>query len=330
MDALPPYYHPTTIAVLDDSYSFHEHLNDLLPDDVNHLSLLSPEEAIDVLNTPHRLPSLAERCLSVEENSLGGTRLRKDLHLLAREITEPDRFARVSVLLVDLTMPTMSGIEFCARLEDPHIMRGLMTEEGGEVAAVAAFNRDLIHRYIPKSRLQTPEDVAEHIRVLQRAYFDQFRAALLDDLASPPEFMRVPAVQRTFSNAVAQLDIIEYYLVGGPMGYLMLRTDGSMSRFIAMSAHELQVQVDYVRARNAPADVVARLSSGDAVGFFYEDPDDYLGHEPYPWEDMVVPATRVSNGEWFVATSENPPADIDFDPSVQSYASFLQRVRKTP
>ena len=328
-DVLPPYYHPTTVCFLDDNYSFLQALAAAAPDDLHHISFLSPEEALDVVNRPHRLPSLANRCFSPDHSEPGDPVMRLDLRSLAQEIKEVDRFARISVLLVDYAMPTMSGLDFCELIADPEIKRGLLTGVADEKTAVAAFNRGLIHRYIPKASLMGDESLFEHIEILQMAYFDQYRRELLSNFNfPPPEFITDPVVHDAFYATIEHHDVVEYYLIGEPLGYLMLRSDGSMVRFIAQHEAQLADQMQHAKAYGAPEHVLARLSSGDYIGYFDENPEDYLGHEPYPWDEMLVPATRLDGKRtWFVAATENPPADVDFDPAVCSYDSFLASVR---
>ena len=63
----------------------------------------------------------------------------------------------ISAVLVDNEMPGMSGLEFCDRIRDRKIRRGLLTAMADDKKAVAAFNKGQIHRYIAKQATATPE-----------------------------------------------------------------------------------------------------------------------------------------------------------------------------
>jgi|GEM_PF-818643 len=325
--ALPPYYHPTTVCFIDDNYSFLRSIGIGMPVDSPFLSFLSPEEAIDVVNIPNPLPPLADRCLRMDRSQPANPMIHIDLHALEQEIKEIERFRRISVLLIDYAMPTMTGLQFCELVADSDIKCALLTGVADEKTAVAAFNEGLIDRYIPKAGLSSTDGILPHIESLKRDYFDQYSRRLTSNLdLDPPKFMTDPAVRKTFERIVEEERIIEYFMVSQPFGYLMLRADGSTLRFIVMDAVEQAQNVAFALEHNAPAQIMAQLTGAECIGFFNENPADYLGHEPYPWTEMLVPTTRLEGEQaWYVGVLHNPPADVDFDPAVSSYNKFLER-----
>ena len=322
---LPPYYHPTTVCFVDDNYSFLHSIGMDLPDDWSFISFVHPEEALAFINQPQPMPPLADRCFSMDHSDPSTPLIRLDLAALEQEIKLVDRFRRVSVLLVDYAMPTMNGLEFCEQVADTDIKKALLTGVADEKTAVEAFNRNLIDRYIPKASLASMNNVIPHVNALKTAYFDQYTNRLCTNLAlNPPAFMTDPNIRPVFDALLKQHDIVEYYLVANPYGYLMLRADGSMLRLIVLCQAELDAQAALADRHGAPAPLLAQLRSGRAVGYFMEHPRDYMGHEAYPWAEMVVPAQTVQGAQtWYLGTVADPPADIDFDPSASSYARFL-------
>ena len=324
--ALPPYYHPTTVCFIDDNYSFLRSIGIGMPVDSPFLSFLSPEEAIDVVNIPNPLPPLADRCLRMDLSKPANPLIHIDLHALEREIKEIERFRRISVLLIDYAMPTMTGLQFCELVADRDIKCALLTGVADEKTAVAAFNDGLIDRYIPKAGLTSTEGILPHIESLKQDYFDQYSRRLTSNLdLDPPRFMTDLAVREVFEQILRQERIIEYFMVSQPYGYLMLRADGSMLRFMVMDEDERAKSIQFAQQNNAPMDIIAQLTASKYIGYFSEDPADYLGHEPYPWAEMLVSAKRVEGDQvWYVGVLYDPPADVDFDPAASSYNKFLE------
>ncbi len=326
--ALPAYYHPTTVCFVDDNHSFLRSLSIDMPDDLPYISFLTPEEALEEVNQPQPLPPLAERCFSMDISSREPV-VEFNMGALEQEIKQISRFQRLSVLLVDYAMPTMDGLEFCAEVRDRDVQIALLTGVADEKTAVAAFNAGLIDRYIPKSALSTRPGLMPHLESLKNAYFSQFSARLNDILAlDPPRFMTEAAFADRFGQIVAEQRIVEYYLTRDPWGYLMLRADGSLVRLVVVSPEEQAAHIAIAHAHDAPPDIQADLVSGSLLLQGYEHPEDYLGHEPYPWKENVLPAERVTgNVVWLVGIDEAPPMDIDFDPAQSSFNKFLQQRR---
>ena len=322
---LPPYYHPTTVCFVDDNYAFLRSLSLDLPDDWSFVSYLQPEEALAAVNAPQPLTPLVDRCFSMDTSNPNEPLIHFNLAALEQEIKLIDRFRRISVLLVDYAMPTMNGLEFCEQVKNKDIKKALLTGVADEKTAVAAFNSGIIDRYIPKASLATMSSVIPHVDALQQAYFKQYSSRLNTNLAlNPPAFMTDPLLHKYFSSLLREQRIVEFYLTGEPYGYLMLRADGSMIRLVVLSQAELNTQITLAQQFGAPQALVAQLQKGRQLGYLYEHPADYLGHEDYPWDELFIPATKVQGQQtWYLGLYENPPVDIDFDPRLSSYATFL-------
>ena len=321
----PPYYHPTTVCFVDDNYAFMRSVAAIAPRSWSFISFTSPEQALEAINKPDELEPLADRCFSLDY----ANPLRPTVHLhvsaLEQEIKWVQRFSRISAVLIDYAMPTMSGLEFCEQIVDKKIRRGLLTGVADEKTAVAAFNKGLIHRYIPKQADTNLEFLIPHVERMKHDYFNQFTASISNSLAMlPPQFMAEPDLVPYFERILTKYRIVEYYLSLDPSGYLMLQSDGTALRLVVFSEEELAEQRAIAARYNAPARLQRRLAKGKIMLYLYEHPRDYMGAEPYPWEEMQVPARRVEACQtWYIGVAKNPPADIDFDPASCSYDHFL-------
>ncbi len=326
---LSPYFHPTTVVLVDDNESFLKSLTLEMPATMAFHGFTNPEAALEFLNEPCDLPPLVDRCFSLDRRDDGETMIRLDLGLIEQEINHLQRFRRVSVVLVDYAMPSVDGLQFCERLEDPYARRAMFTGVADEKLAVEAFNAGLIHRYLPKQRATAVEAVIAFVAELEREYFHQYLARLKTALAlNPPAVLVDPEIAIRVQQLMRDEAIAEYYLVDDPPGFLMLRSNGSVVRLALLDETGRQAQIDLVRACGAPSEICRGIERGELIGLFSgEHPAAYYGEEGYPWADNVVPARRLESAHgWLEAVVQDAATDIDFDPKASCYDTYLARL----
>ncbi len=134
------------------------------------------------------------------------------------------------------------------------------------------------------------------------------------------------AVAEQFEQIIRHHNIVEYYLVPDPYGYLMLRRDGSMLRLIVQDVAGQQAQLAPMMDHRAPQHMVTAVRQGEALFYPFEHPEHYAVDESFPWDECVFKCQRIVGEEtWFLAIAEDPPADIDFDPAHSSFQCYLER-----
>ena len=324
--SLAPYYHPTTICLVDDNQSFLDSLHLELPSGWACITFTQPEEALEFLNTPPKLAPLVDRCFSVDSSRPDSRAISLDLGLIDQEIHHLDRFSRVSVALVDYAMPSLDGLELCAQLNDPYLRKVMLTGVADEKVAVQAFNDGLIHRFIAKHTARAMGEIRRHVVESQHAYFDQYTARLQTTLAvAPPAFLTDPVVADYVHALMRERDLVEYYLVSEPNGLLLLNRDGVTVRLVVQSAAEMREQHSYAVSAQAPRYILERLAAGTGLCFFWDHPDNYHGDEAFPWSEQLLDCSTLQGIErWHLALAEEPPSDIDFDAANASYAAYLR------
>src|SRR6187402_2342488 len=83
------------------------------------------------------------------------------------------RVKEVSVLVVDYSMPSMNGIEFCEKVKNSSIKKILLTGYATFTDAVNAFNNNTIHYYLKKNDENMLQQLEATIHQLQHAYFNE-------------------------------------------------------------------------------------------------------------------------------------------------------------
>ena len=320
MNKIIPYYHPTTVGFIDDNARFINSVADFAPNTITPKVFYTPEDALDWINAIKPRPPLAHECFSLHGNTV-----RFDVSALEEEIKRPERFERVSVFVVDYAMPTMNGVDFCAELADRDIRCLLLTGVADEKIAVAAFNRSLIHRYVPKANLHEMSDVFEHVQELERQYFAEYGQSIALSLATNrADFEWMRQIEQFLHDTQRSLNAVEYYLLDNPRGYLFLDRYGQATRMVVLSQEEIEHELQRCLTLGAPQEFREEAYAQTKLPYLMEDPRDYRGRDEFPWAEALHPYPVIEG--WCIAVVANPPVDVDFDPDVSSYDAYLSRL----
>ncbi len=324
-ESILPYFHPTTVVVVDDNKLFLHTLDLRMPAEMAYELFDDPRAALSRVNRQLDLRPLPERCVQKDGARPSGV-VEIDLSLIEEEIKHTDRFRRTSVVIVDYAMPQMNGLEFCASIDDPTVKKVMLTGVADEKAAVKAFNEGLIDRFISKNDSTTLDLVVAFALDLQRAYFvDQQRVLQTSLDLEPPSFLMDSAIHEYFEAMRRRLNCVEHYLVAEPPGFVMVAPDGNLTLLVILSNEDAADGVAFARQFGAPSDVIRELAERRKVGYFYEQPD--FSGEEYRWSDYLHDAIHIhGSASWLVALVNGPPTDIDFDPAKACYRTYLQQI----
>jgi CheY-like chemotaxis protein len=329
LSPLSPFYHPTTVVFVDDNQSFIDSLTLKLPRNLAYRCFTQPNPAKDYLMGAENNPSLASRCLSA---TVGERKTEHTIHLdlshIEQEINNTDRFDRISVAIIDYSMPQVGGLDICEAIKKMDMKVLLLTGVADEKVGVEAFNNGLIDRFLLKSNNQSVDQTLDYVNALQRDYFNQYISRLHDALAlNPPAFLNDPSIGEFVGRLCEQYGFIEYYMVDNPTGLILLDSDGNMRRLIILDEEERATQCKYMADHAAPEAIQQQMARGELVGFFEEEVEAFFDSTDYPWLENCVPAEVVGGKQiWHIGLMDNPPVDIDFDSKKSSYNSYLDRI----
>ena len=254
---LPPFYFPTTCVFVDDSTDFLANLSLQLDSQLSYRLFDSPIDALVTLNTQHREMTLTQKYFSryryVEDFSLSNHVIDLDLSKIHREVYDEDRFAEISVAVIDYVMPEIDGLEFCRQMKNPLIRKVLLTGKADEKFAVHAFNEGLIDRFIRKNDAAALTKLNQIIVELQQEYFRTAQQPLSDTLmVGTPRFLHDRQFAALFRTLCAQHKIVEFYLCANPDGMLMLDSTGAASLLVVYTEKDLQAQYEIAFEQVAP------------------------------------------------------------------------------
>lgn len=324
-----PYFHPTTVIFIDDSAAFLSSLDLQLSPGLAYRMFTSPVRALERINARRATPPLYVRCFSHyrrDDEDDAQRLIHLDLNLIEQEVSNPQRFRDVSVVVVDYDMPAMAGLELIRNIDDKRIKTILLTGVADEKVAVQAFNSGIIDRFIRKNESDAIDKLNKAIVELQHEYFDEISQMLKGSLMlKSPSFLQRAEFETFFEQLRQQHDFVEYYLVENPRGFLLLSAGGRVKRLIVCDDKDLKDQIQLARKYGAPSEYIARLQRGESIAYFYDFIDEYFDRDACNWSDYFFPAHRLeSDAPTYHAILENPPVDIEFDAESSTYHSYLR------
>ena len=306
-----PYFHPTTLVVLDDDVTFLEsfvfrHGEALLcrPFDRAEAALAHIRAAI-----PN--PPRPARCLMSQVDEAGSedwTPADRTItvrpSLIQALVRDPSRFEEVSVVIVDYDMPDMDGITFCRQLGDSPVRRVMLTGKADEKIALAAFNERLIDGFLIKHEAQVTEKISKTVEQLKSAYFQSITTPITRMLTlSGGTPLGDSEFAKYFSSVIRNVGAVEYYLSSHPPGFLLVRDDGSCAFFLVQDEASLQYHEEMARdCGTAPRALLHDLSLRDRQPWF-PTAHGYYDVSCLVWDRYLFPTTPVS-GWWCSLVTE--------------------------
>lgn len=326
---LPPFYFPTTCVFVDDSTDFLANLSLQLDSQLSYRLFDSPIDALVTLNTQHREMTLTQKYFSryryVEDFSLSNHVIDLDLSKIHREVYDEDRFAEISVAVIDYVMPEIDGLEFCRQMKNPLIRKVLLTGKADEKFAVHAFNEGLIDRFIRKNDAAALTKLNQIIVELQQEYFRTAQQPLSDTLmVGTPRFLHDRQFAALFRTLCAQHKIVEFYLCANPDGMLMLDSTGAASLLVVYTEKDLQAQYEIAFEQVAPQMLLDEFKSGKVVPYFWQG-DGHYGPAVTDWRSCLYPAQQFHGAEWYYYAMV-PPSRLFGLHTVLSYSAFLEQL----
>jgi CheY-like chemotaxis protein len=271
---IPCCFHPTRVILVDDDREFLDNLhNSLSHDYASYQHFNDPEKALHYLNevyTPNPFPN--RYIQAIDEDKWEHRRLDVNVWDTHHEVYRPERFKEISVIVVDHSMPDMSGIELCRQITDPNVQKILLTGMTGHDIVIRAFNEGIIHHYIDKQASDMAEQVNQAIESAQWRYFNKLsevtlKAITSDDLVN--HAVVDPNFQSLFKNLLKQHGLREAYLCESMGSYVFLTEHGVTHGLVVNSADQLEVSCDSAEALEIDTSLLEELKNQKKMMFYH-------------------------------------------------------------
>jgi CheY-like chemotaxis protein len=239
--------------------------------------------------------------------------------------TQPQRFMTPSVLVVDYSMPGMSGIEFCEAVRDLPCRKILLTGVADERVAIEAFNRGLIDRYVRKSDAQALDRLEAELTQLQEGYFLAQSEALRMLLSLHDySFVNDPAICGLVRELGAHHKIVEHYLYKTPPGFLMYDRDARPWLLAVETEQSMNAHYEIALDGGAPPSLLEALEQRRVVPNFSDGDGMYSKVAHKEWHRFTSPALTCHGRELYYWAMFALDPEL-LDGTVVSFADFLRR-----
>ena len=321
-------FFPTTVVLVDDSASFLETLTETI--DSNNITLrrfTKPSEAIDFVNEVSAANHLDFSDITAfgEENTSDWQSIMVSVNRLHREIYNPERFSRISTIIVDYAMPGMSGVELCSHIKDKSIQKILLTGVADEQIAINAFNNGYINRFIKKGYHNFEESLQEGITKSVHQYFNVYTEDLSKHLSpNDKTHLKDPIFANFFYNTCLNKTFVEYYMLDNFGSYLFMNAQGQPSMLSVLTEYEMEriVTIGKESGEMTP-DVEEGLKSREYMLVCHN----RNGTLPpiADWGNYLKPARRLEGYQtYYFAFTDCQSLDIDMD-KIFSFERFVRR-----
>jgi CheY-like chemotaxis protein len=180
------------------------------------------------------------------------------------------RIKEVSVLVVDYSMPSMNGIEFCEKINNASIKKILLTGYATPADAVRAFNNNTIHYYLKKNDANMLQDLEAAIHQLQHVYFNELSSSLkAEAIDSGTPFFADSQLARYFEEACDSLGVTEYYYLTNPSRFALRTRDGRNFFCVIYTEEDIAEHLQILQEESAPKTLYTAIESHKFVPFFH-------------------------------------------------------------
>lgn len=286
---LPLCFYPTQIVFVDDNEDFLAALKLALSSKFRIKTFSDPQQALNYIQENQRQLDLAEDGEKPPLHGDSDTWVKQVLSHPNIKRFDAIREHEISVLIIDYSMPSMTGIEFCEQIQKTHTKRILLTGYATPSDAVKAFNNHVIHYYLTKNDPNMLRELEDAILQLQSIYFRELSSRLKTDaMDSETPFFTDSALADYFQNLCNHHGIREYYYLASPSRFVMRDKNNDEHVCVIYSEEDMLEQIQILQEEDAPATLIEKLSSRRYVPYFptadgfyvpeLDDADDYL-HE---------------------------------------------------
>ena len=327
------FYYPTQVILVDDDSDFLDAVSLILPRDLSYRLFQSARQALTHINNAQQHADLIRRVYSSYKTGPFDSDTLTHIELY-KEIYNAQRFNTPSVVVVDYSMPSMSGLEFCASLTNPYIKRILLTGQADTELAVQAFNAGLIDQFISKKDQDLENKLRNSIATLQQHYFSKSFKLITDPVIanSQSRFINNPEFISYFNTLRGRHKFIEYYLIDEPYsGFTFLNNKGELALLLILPEPSLQEHIRQCTMVGAPRLLLEALRKGELVPLFnISDDNEHLQELlAKEWRNYYAPAKKIcAQAPYYCALIQHEDASRllrkYLPKDIQSYAAHIE------
>lgn len=309
--AMHPFFHPTTVLIVDDDQLLIKTMETWLQAHrTPFVSFQNPKDALLYAHTQEQKHPVEKHFFSAYPDVANITELQRGDLLIKLEtsnffhlLENPERFSQVSVAIIDYDMPGMTGLEMCRALKDLPIKKIMLTGRASQNQAINAFNERIIDCFLSKHDPELENKLRAEIEQLQRAFFSENTETLkLACSLQETEFITDPVFQKIFLTSSNKHNVVEYYLNTHPPGLLMFTATGQPIMLLVYDQQRLRAHYEIAQEANAPQGLLHKLQSEQILPLFPTKSGYYEKYVKDNWQNYLWSAQKLNgHKDWYIS-----------------------------
>lgn len=331
---ISPLFHPTTTILIDDNETFLKGLSASLSDDAVYHTFSNPKEALAYCAENAKITLIDDNYLMADMESPDPSEQNVTLHTkeIKTALLKPERFDVISVIVVDFSMPQLTGVEFIdqlrERVKNKFAKIIMVTGEADHSLAVNLFNEKKIDKFFLKNENGLKEKINNAITEMQKAYFLDLCTTLFSSIIEKTTPILNDAVfAALFDKIKTELNSVEHYLCENTGSFILVDKDGVMTVLVVRTQEDLAMYADIAADQRVPAELVKRILNGSLLPFFGTF-EKFIASKKDDWVENMHLGKKVPGREGYyysVIESRKVPSLPDIK-NIASFANYMQAV----
>ena len=296
---LPCCNSPISVYLIDDDSDFLLDLSTRLSVEFfRYEASKSPKKLLKHINKQYvDNPFIKRTTQELPLGSRGDRRIEVQTSEIYHEVRRLERFEQVGIVIVDVQMPEMDGIDFCKKLKNPYIQKIMLTGTLSETDAISALNTGVVHQVLYKHPTKMGEILHEALLRARWSYFTALTRAMYGS-NSPYNINSAPedsAFAKLLEKEMQRCKAVEYYLCDPRGTFLLLDANGNSYGLFARTSQQLQESYSTPQAQSVSPQLLKELKAHKKMLCYFH-PEQTRSPEGGAWEQYVH-ATNVFQGD---------------------------------
>jgi CheY-like chemotaxis protein len=287
-------YHPTTILLIDDDEIFLNTVSLKIDYNTPFKIFQDASEALQYIGKSETHDKFISTITNEKTDiPLGIFSTDFGIYKIYHDSFNPRIFDIISVVVVDLDMPGISGIEVLENLAGKNCKKILLTGKADGDYAVKLFNSNMINKFIQKGTPFIENILNESVRELQSEYFQDITKTILTKFPKIREIFSNQIIKDLFNDTVLDKSVSSYYLMDTSGSFILFDDDSKYYFLLLRSEEELFEIGKQIGLDGAPETISTSVKNGEKIAFFGSSNDYRNAVETGSWEKYLYSASRV-------------------------------------
>lgn len=329
-------YYPTTVLVVDDNKSVLENIEIKIGKSIPCITYSNPNKALDFLQKQMARTDVLKDMIGIDQNFGDYSHVSMKLPIqynidkIFEHMKMADRFSEVSTIVLDYSMPGLSGEEICKRLQRPKgnpIKIIMLTGEADEPSAVRMFNLGIIDRFLMKSQPDVDEALRIALLEMQDRYFQDATYPIVRAISSDNNSgLGDPIVIDFFNKLKHDISATSYYLIEISGSFLLMDNAGKATFLFIKTIEELAEMADLMEDAEVSGNLVESVQKGKLIPYFGSEKE-FSKAQKSTFEKCLYKANILKgNKDYAYAILKETP--IGFPINLDEITSFNQYINQ--